>query len=124
MFLPRVMPHVVLRVVSWGTISAMPVRCRHHRRVHRSMCIKSFMQSSHHPHGGTAMEPVPALLQAIVRGVRIMKTKSDCPPKPACDPHEEWRLALIHAWKNRRGYTRPTDAAYRVFDEDFILDEF
>ena len=53
-----------------------------------------------------------------------MKTKSDCPPKPARDPHEEWRLALIHAWKNRRGYTRPTDVAYPVFDEDFILDEF
>lgn len=70
------------------------------------------------------MEPVPALLQATVRGVRIMKTKSDCPPKPARDPHEEWRLALIHAWKNRRGYTRPTDVAYPVFDEDFILDEF
>ncbi|WP_167400119.1 hypothetical protein [Novacetimonas maltaceti] len=53
-----------------------------------------------------------------------MKTKSDCPPKPTRDPHEEWRLALIRAWKNRRGYTRPTDMACAIADEDFILDEF
>lgn len=70
------------------------------------------------------MEPVPALMRVTARGVRIMKAKSDCPPKPTRDLHEEWRLALIHAWKNRRGYTRPTDMACRSSDEDFILDEF
>ncbi|MBV1833927.1 hypothetical protein [Novacetimonas pomaceti] len=52
-----------------------------------------------------------------------MNTQSDYPTKTPCDPHEEWRLALIQAWKNRRGYTRPTDTAYPVFEEDFLFDE-
>ena len=35
-----------------------------------------------------------------------MNTQTVSPQKPRKEPHEEWREALIHAWKNRRGYVR------------------
>mgnify|MGYP003363407672 CR=1 FL=1 len=52
-----------------------------------------------------------------------MNVTSDSTPKPRKEPHEEWREALIHAWKNRRGYARPHDAVYTIPDDTFRHDE-
>ena len=52
-----------------------------------------------------------------------MNIKSDSTPKPRKEPHEEWREALIHAWKNRRGYVRTHEGVSAMPEEGFIYDE-
>lgn len=52
-----------------------------------------------------------------------MDRTSDITSAPRKEPHEEWREALIQAWKNRRGYIRSHDTASVVTDEGFIFDE-
>ncbi|WP_167537193.1 hypothetical protein [Komagataeibacter medellinensis] len=52
-----------------------------------------------------------------------MNASSDSTPRPRKEPHEEWREALIHAWKNRRGYLRQHDAASMAAEEAFRHDE-
>ncbi|MCE2576550.1 hypothetical protein [Komagataeibacter sp. FNDCR2] len=52
-----------------------------------------------------------------------MDRTSDITPSPRKEPHEEWREALIHAWKNRGGHIRSYDTAPAVTDEGFIFDE-
>ncbi|WP_308719242.1 hypothetical protein [Komagataeibacter xylinus] len=52
-----------------------------------------------------------------------MNVQSDSTPKPRKEPHEEWREALLRAWRSRRGYARQQDAAHTVSDEGFLYDD-
>ncbi|MDT8871958.1 hypothetical protein RAA17_14520 [Komagataeibacter rhaeticus] len=52
-----------------------------------------------------------------------MNTTSDSTPRPRREPHEEWREALIHAWKNRRGYVRAHDTLPATTEDTFRHDE-
>ncbi|AHI25501.1 hypothetical protein [Komagataeibacter swingsii] len=52
-----------------------------------------------------------------------MNTQAVSTPKPRKEPHEEWREALIHAWKSRRGYARAHEAAHVRPDDGFAHEE-
>ncbi|WP_186336152.1 hypothetical protein [Komagataeibacter melaceti] len=52
-----------------------------------------------------------------------MDRTSEVNPTRRKEPHEEWREALIHAWRNRRGYNQQHEAASVPADEGFIFDE-
>ncbi|GBQ69958.1 hypothetical protein AA15237_0745 [Komagataeibacter xylinus NBRC 15237] len=70
------------------------------------------------------MLSIPACaLAGFFKGFRIMNGQSDSTPKPRKEPHEEWREALLRAWRSRRGYARPQDAAHTVSDEGFLYDD-
>ncbi|GAN85581.1 hypothetical protein LU298_13455 [Komagataeibacter intermedius] len=52
-----------------------------------------------------------------------MNTQAVSPQKTRKEPHEEWREALIHAWKNRRGYVRTHETSPIRADEGFMPDD-
>ncbi|WP_193731848.1 hypothetical protein [Komagataeibacter sp. FXV3] len=52
-----------------------------------------------------------------------MNTQAVSTPRPRKEPHEEWREALIHAWKNRRGYVRTQDASHVHPDDGYVHEE-
>ncbi|GBQ58865.1 hypothetical protein AA16373_1390 [Komagataeibacter swingsii DSM 16373] len=82
-----------------------------------------FIQSSHSGPGVSVRLSLPAPVLAPSGGFRIMNTQAVSTPKPRKEPHEEWREALIHAWKNRRGYARAHEAAHVRSDDGFAREE-
>lgn len=52
-----------------------------------------------------------------------MNRLSDSTPEPRKEPHEEWREALLRAWRSRRGYDHPQDGAHTASHKGFRYDD-